>query len=47
VPAGADLTFMAWQEDLRRNIPEVGGYAGKAIKLKSGQTEEISFKVKK
>ena len=47
VPAGADLTFMAWQEELRRNVPEAGGYAGKAIKLKAGQTEQINFKVKK
>jgi hypothetical protein len=47
VPAGADLTFMAWQEELRRHVPEAGGYAGKAIKLKAGQTEEINFKVKK
>src|SRR5262249_18388900 len=46
-PAGADLTFMAWQEDLRRNIPEIGGFAGKPIKLKAGQQEEINFKVKK
>ncbi|HLW64742.1 MAG TPA: hypothetical protein VKS79_05430 [Gemmataceae bacterium] len=47
VPAGADLTLKAWQEDLRQKIPAVNGAAGKPIKLKAGQTEEFNFQVNK
>jgi len=47
VPAGVELTFTAWQEELGRKVPEANGPAGIKKTLKAGQTELINFKVKR
>jgi len=43
VPAGADLTVMAWQEAKKKFIPVIDG--GNKIKLEKGQSKDVSFKI--
>jgi hypothetical protein len=44
VPAGADITIVAWHESLKKFTPEVG--AGTKVKLNKDQSLDASFKVR-
>lgn len=45
VPAGSQLTFMAWHEAKRKFVPVVAG--GNAITLNAGETKTLDFKISK
>jgi hypothetical protein len=45
VPAGADLTIMAWHEAKKKFVPAIDG--GNKVKLEKGASKEASFKISK